>query len=284
VTRHTVDVASPARPLEGKRIALTRPRAQAGDFEARIRALGGDPVLAPAIAIAPPEAWTIADAALRRVETYDWITFTSANAVHAVVERADAIGVPRDVLRGRQIAAVGPATATAVRVALREPDLVPVTNMAEALAREITDVEGCRVLFPHGDLASEVLPARLRQRRAFVDAVVVYRTVPGDGVAIVVAGLRAGTFDALLFTSSSAVRFVADALAATAAGDHHGAGVQSLPDRPGVMCIGPMTAETARAAGFEPDVVAESATQNDLVDRVAGWFAARHAVDRGGIG
>ena len=276
----TFYAGSPARPLAGKRIVLTRPRAQAGEFEAHIRALGGEPVLAPAIAIAPPEAWTVADAALRRVETYDWIAFTSANAVHAVVERADAIGVARDVLRGRRLAAVGPATATAVRTALREPDLVPETHTAEALAQELRDVgdiEGSRVLFPHGDLAGDVLPAGLRQRDAFVDAVVVYRTVAGAGVIAIAAGIRAGTVDALLFTSSSAVRFVADALAATAPDERHGTAGRAL-GRAAVVCIGPVTAEAARAAGFDRVVVAESATQNELIEQVARWFAARHDV------
>jgi uroporphyrinogen-III synthase len=267
---------------------LTRPRAQAGDFEARVLALGGDPVLAPAIAIEPPESWTVADAALRRVETYDWITFTSANAVSALVGRADAIGVSRDAVGGRQLAAVGPATAAAVRAALREPTVVAATHTAESLARQIPDVEGGRVLFPHGDLADRALPAGLGQRGAFVDAVVVYRTVPGDGVPAIAAGLRAGTVDALLFTSASAVRFVAEALAEAAAHDRDGVtqlratqrgAAHALPGRPAVMCIGPVTADAARAAGLDPVVVAESAALSELVDRVARWFAARQGVD-----
>ena len=271
-------------PLEGKRIVLTRPRAQAGDFEAHVLALGGDPVLAPAIAIEPPEAWTVADAALRRVETYYWIVFTSANAVHAMAGRAAAIGVSRDALDTRRLAAVGPATAAAVRAAIREPDFVAATHAAESLAREIPDVEGSRILFPHGDLAGDALPAGLGHRGAFVDAVVVYRTVPGDGVSAIAAGIRAGTVDAVLFTSASAVRFVAEALTEPDAHDEHDSGARSaaprgLPGWPAVMCIGPVTADAARAAGLEPVVVAESATQNELVDRVARWFAARYDVD-----
>ena len=268
------------RPLEGKRVVLTRPRAQAGDFEARVLALGGEPVLAPAIAIEPPEAWTVADAALRRVETYDWIAFTSANAVNALVGRADAIGVSRDAVGGRRLAAVGRATAAAVRAALREPDLVSATHTAESLAKEIPDIESSRVLFPHGDLAADALPAGLTKRGAFVDAVVVYRTVPGDGVAAIAAGIRTGTVDALLFTSASAVRFVADALAETVEHEERGSGapggMHGLPRWPAVMCIGPVTADAARTAGFDPVVVAESATQDELVDRVARWFTLCH--------
>ena len=263
-------------------MVLTRPLAQAGDFEARVRALGGDPVLAPAIAIAPPESWTVADAALRRVATYDWIAFTSANAVNALVERADAIGVPRDAFRGRRLAAVGRATAASVRAALGEPTVVAATPTAESLAREIPDVEGQRVLFPQGDLAADALPAGLARRGAFVDAVVVYRTVPGDGVATIATAIRAGTVDALLFTSASAVRFVAEAVGeASAQDERNGSAMDATRGQsgwPAVMCIGPATADAARAVGLDPDLVAESATQSELIDRVARWFAARHDV------
>jgi uroporphyrinogen III methyltransferase/synthase len=241
-------------------------------------------VVASAIAIAPPATWTTADAALRRVETYDSVAFTSANAVHALVDRADAIGVARDAIRGRRLAAVGRATAAAVGAALRTPDLVPTTPTAESLARELVDVENSHVLFPRGDLAGDALPAGLRQRGALVDEVVVYRTVPGEGVAAVVADVRAGTVDALLFTSASAVRFVAEALAGTFAGAEGAEGARGHPIRPAVMCIGPATADAARAAGFEPVVVAESATQHELIDRVARWFAARHDGHGGGTG
>jgi uroporphyrinogen-III synthase len=257
-------------PLVGKRIVLTRPVARAGDFESRIRALGGDPVLAPAIAIEPPETWTVADAALRRVETFDWIAFTSANAVHAIVQRADAIGVSRATLRDRRLAAVGPATAAAVRAALRDPDVVPTTHTAEALAHEFPDAENARVLFARGELASDALPTRLRERGAFVDEVTVYRTVPGGGVAAIVAGIRAGTIDALLFASASAVRFVAEAVAA----QHPDTLTSGPAGRAVIVCIGPVTADAARAAGFDPVVVAESAEHDELIECVTRRFAA----------
>lgn len=263
------------RPLEGKRIVLTRPRAQAGDFETRILALGGEPVLAPAIALTPPESWTIVDAALRRVETYDWIAFTSANALRSLVDRADAIGVARDVMRGRRLAVVGPATAAAVTESLRAPDVVSAEHTANALAREIPDVENERFLFPRGDLASDALPAGLRLRGAFVDDVTAYRTVPGDGVAIIASLVRAGSVDALLFTSSSAVRFVADALVGPARVDDGGPRTLDVPNHVAVMCIGHVTAHAARAAGLEPAVIAESATQDDLIDCVVSWFVTR---------
>jgi len=256
-----VHTAALPRPLDGKRILLCRPRAQAGDFEARVRALGGEPEVASAIAIVPPETWTVVDAALRRIETYEAIAFTSANAVESLTDRADAIGVSRDAIRSRRLAAVGRATAAAVDTALRAPDFVPTTHSAEALALELADVEDSRVFFPCGDLAVDALPSGLRRRGAFVDEVVVYRTVQGEDIATIVAQLRAGTVDAVLFASASAVRFVSDALGAWPTGIL-------------AACIGPTTADAARAAGFEPLVVAGSASQNELLDGVARWFAA----------
>jgi uroporphyrinogen-III synthase len=257
------------RPLEGKRIILTRPRAQAGDFESRVRALGGDPVIAPAIAVVPPDGWTILDATLRRIGTYDWIAFTSSNAVRGLVERADAIGVDRDELRSKRLAAVGPATADLVNALLRSPDIVPPVHTAEALGQELIDVENARVLLPRGNLAGEALPVALRSRGAFVDEVVVYQTVAGGGVPTIVSQIRDSAVDAVLFASASAVQFVADALAASS-GDSPGQPIA----RPLAACLGPITADAARAAGFSNVVVADETTQNDLIELVAHWCAA----------
>lgn len=271
MTRPTVLVpgAVQARPLRGRRIVLTRPLAQSGDFEERVRALGGEPVATAAIEIVGPESWTIADAALRRVGTYNWLAFTSANAVRMLVDRADAIGVPRDELRSRRLAVVGPATASVVRTTLRPPDFAPTVNTAEMLGEEITDVDNTRVLLPRGNLADDTLPAALRARGAFVDEVVVYRTVPGPGITAIVAGVRESAVDALLFASASAVRFVADALVADTAST--GLRRQRWPV---AACLGPVTAGAAQACGFQSVIVADDATQNELIDAVARWFGA----------
>jgi len=271
MTRPTVLVpgAVQARPLRGRRIVLTRPLAQSGDFEERVGALGGEPVVAAAIEIVAPDSWTIADAALRRVGTYDWLAFTSANAVRMLVDRADAIGVARDQLRSRRLAVVGPATASVVRTTLRPPDFAPTVNTAEMLGEEITDVDNTRVLLPRGNLADDTLPAALRARGAFVDEVVVYRTVPGPGITAIVAGVRESAVDALLFASASAVRFVADALVADTAST--GLRRQRWPV---AACLGPVTASAARVCGFQSVIVADDATQNELIDAVARWFGA----------
>ena len=271
MTRPTVLVPGgvQAHPLRGRRIVLTRPLAQSGDFEERVCALGGEPVTAAAIEIVAPESWTIADAALRRVGTYDWLAFTSANAVHTLVDRADAIGVARDQLRSRRLAVVGPATASVVRTSLRPPDFVPMVNTAEGLAEELVDIDNARVLLPRGNMADDTLPATLRARGAFVDEITVYRTVPGPGIPEIVAGVRESGVDALLFASASAVRFVADALLADTAST--GLRRQRWPL---AACLGPVTASAARACGFQSVIVSDDATQNESIDAVARWFGA----------
>jgi len=279
MTRPTVLVPGGVQthPLRGRRIVLTRPLAQAGDFEERVYALGGEPVIAAAIEIVAPESWTIPDAALRRVGTYDWLVFTSANAVRTLVDRADAIGVPRDQLRSRRLAVVGPATASVARSSLRPPDFAPTVNTAEVLGEELVDVDNARILLPRGNLADDTLPASLRARGAFVDEIVVYRTVPAAGVPDIVAGVRESAVDALLFASASAVRFVADALVADAAST----GLRRQP-WPLAACLGPVTAGAARTCGFQSVIVADDATQNGLIDAVGRWFAAETGGEREG--
>ena len=279
MTRPTVLVPGgvQSHPLRGRRIVLTRSLAQSADFEERVHTLGGEPVTAAAIEIVAPESWTIADAALRRISTYDWLAFTSANAVRILVDRADAIGVARDQLRSRRLAVVGPATASVVRMSLRPPDFAPTVTTAAALGEEIVEVDNTRVLLPRANLADDTLPASLRARGAYVDDIVVYRTVPGPGIPDIVAGVRESAVDALLFASASAVRFVADALVADTAST--GLRRQRWPL---AACLGPVTAGAARACGFQSVIVADDATQNELIDAVARWFAAETGGGGGG--
>ena len=258
-------------PLHGKRIVLTRPREQTGSFDARVRAVGGVPILAPAIAIGPPMSWDAADMALTRLDVYEWIVFTSANAVRALIERARALEIDRARMSSLRLAAVGPATAAAMRAGLRAPDVTATVHDAEALARQIPVADGTRVLFPCGAMARETLPAALRTRGAVVDEAVVYTTVAGEGVPLVVDALRNGTADAVLFASPSAVSFVAEALGE---GRVDGKSATSAGLHAHVFCLGPTTEAAARAAGLVPVATARAATQDELIAEVARWFAS----------
>jgi uroporphyrinogen-III synthase len=257
------------RPLAGRRLVLTRPREQAADFEERVRALGGEPEIAPAIAIAPPERFDGVDAALDTIALFDWIVFTSANAVRALTGRAAARGIDRTRLASRRLGAVGPSTAAVVAQELRPADAIARTATARALGSELPVAAGARVLVPHGSLADGALVEVLRARGAVPHPVLAYRTVAGEDVARIVSAIRAGRVDALLFASGSAVRFVAAALHEAETREPAAASA-----RPAIFCIGPSTARAAAAAGLPADGVAEVATQHELIEVAARWFAA----------
>ncbi|MFN2563755.1 MAG: uroporphyrinogen-III synthase [Gemmatimonadaceae bacterium] len=257
--------APPGSGLAGRRIAVTRAAGQASDLLALLRARGAEPVACPTIAVEPPESLAPLDDALRALgRRYDWVTFTSANAVAALADRLAALGVQ---LPARlRLAAVGVATARLLAERLRAPDFVPRVASAEALAAEIRDVAGRRVLFPRGNLASDTLARTLRARGATVDEVIAYRTVTGGGAADLARLVRAGDVDAILFMSGSSVSHFLDALRDDTTAPTLG------PGGPAVVCIGPETARAAREGGIEVSAVADESTATGVVEALEWWF------------
>lgn len=257
------------RPLEGRTVIVTRSRAQAAELVDGLSALGADVLTFPTIRTIAPESWEEADRAAARLDTYDWVVFTSANAVRAFLERLDSLGVDPAALKTAGLAAVGPSTAARLIARGLEPDLVPDNHVAEGLleamlARGVG--EGSRVLLPRALEAREVLPETLRERGAVVDVVPVYRTVLGEGDPRVLALLCSGAIDAITFTSSStAVNF--SELAGEAARDAVRAGAL-------VASIGPVTSGTLRSLGFGVDVEAEPSTVGGLVLAIAEHYAS----------
>ena len=247
------------RPLFGKRVLVTRARPQASVLSQLLRDRGAEPVEFPAIAIAPPSDWAKLDEAIDKLATYDWVIFTSANGVQSVVERRQARGGDLRVLADPRVAAIGPATAQALRDQGVRVDFVPPVYVAEEIAAGIGDVRGQRILLPRADKARQALAQGLREKGALVDEVVAYRTTTapsGDLQAI----LGNGKIDIVTFTSSSTVQNLADALDGRAPGEAL-AGML-------VACIGPVTARTAQELGIRVDVVAREHTIEGLVDAV----------------
>ena len=235
------------RPLAGRRIVVTRAREQASELVQRLRDLGADTIELPAITIADPAD---GGAALRdaagRLARYDWVVFTSANAVERFLPL---LRDARD-FAGTRIAAIGPGTAAALARRNLVADLVPERFVAEALLEALSPWAPGRVLLPRAAVARDVLPQGLRAAGFQVDVVEAYRTTAAPpSPAVVEAAARA---DAVTFTSSSTVtRFL------------ELAGREALP--PTVACIGPVTAETARKHGLSVDVVAPVHTIDGLV-------------------
>jgi uroporphyrinogen III methyltransferase/synthase len=245
------------RPLFGKRIIVTRAREQASDLVERLHELGAATVELPVIEIGEPAD---GGAALReaagRVADYDWIAFTSANAVSRFFAALAAAGRDTRALGRAQVAAIGPGTADALAAAGVRADLLPQRFVAESLLEAFPDGPG-RVLLPRAAVARDALPVGLAERGWTVDVVEAYRTAVGRPAPEALAA--AATAHAVTFTSSSTVtNYLA------VAGD--------VPVPPVVACIGPITADTARSAGLAVDVVATEHTIEGLVQSLVEMF------------
>jgi uroporphyrinogen-III synthase len=225
-------------PLRGRRIVVTRAEADSRKLAERLEALGAEALFVPAIRIefADPAAL---DAALKALTGYHWIIFTSRHAVQAVFRRTGAIPGPR-------VAAIGPATAAELRAHGVEPDLVPEERVAEALLAALGDVKGFRILMPRADIARRMLVDELRERGAIVDEIVAYHT---RGALAPRPALD--SVDAVTFTSASTVRGFLEG--------------GPVPPGAAVVCIGPVTARTAREHGLNVTEVAGDYTEDGLV-------------------
>jgi len=243
--------------LSGVRIAVTRPREQGEELAAALAALGAEPVVVPAIRIEPAPDPGPLDAALATRNSYDWVVFTSANGVAAVRGRLEALGLPLGALATARVAAVGPATAAAVRELGLEPAFVPAAHRAEEIPAGLGAVGGARFLLPQAEAPAVDLASLLRARGAKVDTVVAYRTVAADLTPEGRAALARG-IDVLLLTSGSAARAVAAAARA-----HED--VRLAVERALVVCIGPRTADAARQVEFSVGFVVEEHTTEGLI-------------------
>ena len=245
--------------LAGKRILITRPRAQAADLFDRLAALSAEPILFPTIEIAPLDDYTALEQAIARLETYHWVIFTSVNGVAAVWQRLTGAGKNERTFDGIKVAAIGPATAQALEKRGIRAEFIPEEYVAERILDGMGDVNGQQILLPRADMAREALVVELEQRGAIVHEIAVYRTLPAAPDPRGLAELRRGV-DVITFTSSSTVRnFVALA----------GRGTFGAI----VACIGPITAQTAREAGLPVDVIADEYTMDGLVAALTDYFS-----------
>ena len=228
-------------------VLLAAPADRVAALGPALRALGLRVLEAPVVETAPPEDQGALAAALGQVP-YDWVIFTSARGVEAVAQRCQALGLRPDAVAARA-AAVGPATAAA---ALREgfpASATPGEFVTDAIPEILGDIRGARVLLARADLATPALERALESRGAQVTRVEAYRTRRS---AATIAPEDAAGADGVLFTSASAVRFLAQALGT--------APMKELAGRATAFCIGPVTAAEARGAGFASIRIAEPHT------------------------
>lgn len=240
-----------------KRILITRPRRQAHSLAAALRRQGYEPIFFPVIEIQPIEENQPLDRALQSLPVYDWIVFTSVNAVEQVWRRLAALGIARlpDSLR---VAAIGPETARALAKRGAPPAFVPGAYIAEAILPGLGDLQDRWVLLPRAELARRTLPQLILQAGGTAHEIAVYRTQPAPPDPVGLAALRNGVAVITLTSPSTVENFCLLARQAGLEPLH-------LPGDPTYACIGPITAQAAQQAGLQKLVVAEEFTAAGLV-------------------
>jgi uroporphyrinogen-III synthase len=252
------------QPLAGRRILVTRASHQAGKLSEGLRAAGAEPVEVPVLEIRPPASFDPLDATLRNLNSYNWLIFTSANAVHVLIERAAACGIVFEE-SPLQVAAVGKATAEAARQAGFTVALTPKEYVAESLIESLADLASDqRILVTRAAIARDLIPDELRAAGAIVDVVDAYQNaIPQDAPAKLRAAL-ASRIDAATFTSSSSVTHLAE-VAQTAKIAFPFAGVKAIS-------IGPITTATLRELGWPPAAEADPHDITGLIAAVVSEF------------
>ena len=261
------------KPLFGWRVLVPRTKEQAGSLSARLRGFGAVPEEVPTISVEPPRNPQQMDKAIRGLVEgrYEWIAFTSVNAVRAVREKFDEYGLDARAFSGLKIAAVGEKTAAAIEAWGLRADLVPSGEQsARGLLEDWPPYDDLldpinRVFLPRADIATETLVAGLLELGWEVDDVTAYRTVRATPPpAPTREAIKTGKFDAVVFTSSSTVRNLVGI-----AGKPHASTI--------IAVIGPATAKTAEEHGLRVDVLAPEPSVEVLVDALADFGAARRA-------
>jgi uroporphyrinogen III methyltransferase/synthase len=261
-----------SRPLFGKRVLVTRPRASSAELVERLEAMGAEAIEAPLIRILPPEDYAPLDEACARAGEFDWIVFASANAVDAFMERLLLGEKDLRALRAARLCTVGPATAERLAEYGLKADLTPGDYRAEGMVRallERSDARGLKVLLPRADIGREVAADELRRNGAEVTEVVAYRTVAvepeREGEPDIYRMLLDQRIDVVTFTSASAVRSFVSVVGAEPAAD--------LLRATTVASIGPVTAEAASQCDIQTTIMPSQYTVPALVQAIVQHFA-----------
>ena len=260
------------RPLSGRRIIVTRSSEQAAELVDMLEERGAEAIPAHAIRIAAPDDPAGLGAACAQAGSYDWIVFTSGNAVDYFMRQLLATGDVRD-LHGVKLCAVGPSTGSRLQRYGLRVDVMPAEYRADAVREALfaaSGLKGQRILMPRADIARERLGEELREAGADVTEVVAYRTLPGEAERgsdyDIYRMLLDRQIDAVTFASASAVRNFVAMIGREQAAD--------LLRTTAVASIGPVTAEAAQQLDIATTVMPGRYTIPDLVDALVEHFSA----------
>ncbi|HXG20466.1 MAG TPA: uroporphyrinogen-III C-methyltransferase [Methylomirabilota bacterium] len=254
------------KPLFGKRIVVTRPRAQAGNFIELLEQQGAEVILCPTIETVPLASYERLDKALDEIASYAWVIFTSVNGVKFFFARLRERTQDIRTLGAVRIAAIGPETARAVEQLSLRVEAMPDEYRAEAVVPTLGNVKGQRILLPRAAEARAILPQALRVLGAQVDEIAVYQTIrPQETTAEPLQALfEQGKIDLVTFTSSSTVRNFVSLFPTD--------DIRTVLGATRVGCIGPITADTAREYGLEVAVQPSSYTVSAFAEAIVAYF------------
>ena len=255
-------------PLSGKRIVITRAREQASGFRQLLEAAGAEVLEIPTIRIEPPASWDPLDRAVEELGHYQWVIFTSVNGVESFRQRLAEKGKDLRALRGARVAAIGPATAAALKAWGMAPELVPDEYRAEGLVERLRELirPGDRVLLPRAAETRDLLVTELQRLDARVTEVPAYRTLPvSEGAVALHRALKAGEVDVVTFTSSSTARNFAAMFSE--------AERRALLGDVVVASIGPVTATTAGEFGLDTRIMPREYTIPALVSAIIEYYS-----------
>lgn len=268
----SAETRSIAAPLAGRRVIVSRAKAQASALSSQLRTLGARVLEIPFIEIRKPRSYKPLDQALREHSRYDWLVLTSVNGVAVFFERLTRLHILPSDLGHLKIAAIGPATRKAIEGHGLHVDVMPKEYIAESVVRALrAKARGKRVLLVRAKVARDVIPAELRKAGAQVDVREAYQTVvPRTSRTRLLAALKGRTRpDAITFTSSSTARNFLELIGPKAA-------LSGLLDGVSLASIGPVTTATLRELNLPVAIEAREYTMKGLVEAIARFGALRN--------
>ena len=264
------------KPLSGKRIVVTRAPEQSQALVSALEAKGARVSLLPLVSFAPPEDWSFLDEQLQKLSGFDAILFVSQNAVRYVLQRCRELGIDCRFSAPKRpcIATVGRATERALKEEGVSVDCVAKGNTAASLVHELAErLAGKNVFLPRGNRRDDELPDALRRVGAQVTEVIAYRALAPERVSPpILAGIRAGAVDAVVFASPSAFHNFCDLI--------RRAELTLISERVQFAAIGPTTARAIRNFGARVAIEAPEPSATAIADALAGYFESQAAKTR----
>ncbi len=254
------------KPLFGKSVVVTRPKQQAYEFIVALENVGANVMQFPTIEIHPPRSYKAVDKAIKNIEIYDWIIFTSVNGVKSFFERLKALNKDLRLLHKAKIAAIGEITAQEIESMGIIVDIVPDDFKAEGLIKifKKENMADSKVLIARARVARDILPENLKKTGAQVDVVAVYETKkpPKTKTKLINKLLNEGKIDLITFTSSSTARNFFELIQ----------DLKQIKNKPVFASIGPITAKTVREFGYKVQIMPKSYTVLDLAEEIANYY------------